>query len=123
MSVKKYIIFRKEVIELSQGVDGLFRDHYGTIYALRDESASLDEIDRCGVGILSLPAGHILTRGCRPHDFMFSSRAYQVYHFRSEADDELQRYCTELGYPVAGAIMSEISRGVGGWFWENEETR
>lgn len=122
MSIKKYIVFRGETVELSQGVDGLFRCSAGTVWALRDEGASLDEIDRCGIGILSLPADHILTRACRPHDYMYSSTAYQVYHYRHEADDEVARLAHLVG-SHSGPALKYISKILGGWFWENDATR
>lgn len=122
MSIKRSIIFRGEVIELSQGVDGLLRSKEGTVFAFREESKSVDEIDRCGIGILSLPADHILTDACRPHDYMYSSPAYQTFHTRAEADAELERLAHLIG-SSSGPALKYISKTVGGYFWENDATR
>lgn len=122
MSIKKFIVFRGEVVELSQGIDGLFRSKEGTIFALREAGASVDEVDRCGIGLLSLPADSILTDACRAHDYMYSSTAYQAFHTREEADNELARLAHLLGSHT-GPVLKLISRILGGWFWENDATR
>ena len=84
-----YLVFRGEIIHIARGNDGLFRDKDGTIYALRDDSDTLDIIDRCGVGILSLSTKHPLTAACRPHEFMTSSPAFQAFYTYAEANEWL----------------------------------
>lgn len=121
----KYLVANGQVIVLYLCPDGLFRDRDGTVYALRDEK-SADAVERCGVGGLSLDPNHPLTSACKPHDFMYSSRAYQTFHTRAEADRELERLVKlvdEGKYSIWAKPFRWISRIFGGMFWENKNTR
>lgn len=101
---------------LTQGPDGLWRDDNGTIWALAEESASVDQETRCGIGILSLPGG---VGNCGAHDYAYSSPKYQESHTREEADQMLRKQNPGL----LGEIFYRLSRWFGGRFWENERTR
>lgn len=121
-----FIIAGREVIHLSLGNDGFYRDQHGTIFALRDDSDTVDLVDRCGVGVFSLPGNHPLNDACRSHDYMYSSPAYQAFHSRAEADAELGRLVglIELGsYRPWAPIFEFFSRLFGGKLWENKKTR
>lgn len=113
---------------LSLGPDNLWRDQYGVIYALSDDENTVDVIDRCGIGLLSLPEDHPANVGCKPHDYKYSSPAFQKFHVRSEADEDLEKDLSLLGYPIFGWFAKQISRVFGGLrgkakLWENDETR
>jgi hypothetical protein len=119
-----FIVFRDEVTELTQGTDRLWRSKEGTIFAFRERLGSVDDVDRCGIGIFSLSKRDPLTDACRPHDYMYSSTAYQAFHTRAEADAELWR----LAELVDGSswkvwLLGAIPPIFGGAFWENSKTR
>lgn len=83
MSVeKKYIITKRfGVVELTRNEQGLWSDAWGCIYAERDQTDSLDEVDRCGIWPVVIPI-YIpeVENGCKPHEFMHSSTAYQLFN-------------------------------------------
>ncbi len=121
-----FIATSKEVIALSLGEDGLYRDSNGTIYALRDDSDTVDLVDRCGVGVFSLPEGHPLNDACAVHDKMYSIPAYQAFHSRAEADAELARLVSIIDggkYRVFAPVFQFISWLAGSRLWENRRTR
>lgn len=103
--------------------DGLWRDAYGCVWAFTDAGSIVDSIDRCGIGILSLPEGHPANDGCKAHEFMYSSPAYQAFHTREEADNKLEKDQRIIGYPIFGWFAKIISRLRGGKYWENKKTR
>ena len=121
----RYMVSKRfGVIELQMGTDGLYRDDSGTVWAIADYD-SVDKVNRCGVGILSLPTTNPLTPACKVHDYMYSSKAYQVFHTRREADRYLEmlvRQEKSLWRKAAG-----LMRRLAGWFgealWENERTK
>jgi hypothetical protein len=85
-----FIVFRGEIIHLARGNDGFYRDRAGTMYALRDDSDTLDIVDRCGIGVLSLPLDHPLTAACVPHDYMTSSPVFMAFYTYKEANEWLE---------------------------------
>ncbi len=122
---RKYIIFKGVTVELKY-INGLWRGPDGCIFALRDDTATVDMIDRCGIGIFSLPATHPLTAACRVHDYMYSSPAYQLFNTREKADSILRQMISEIGeghwYRWLADPFYWISRAVGTRFWENKLT-
>lgn len=112
----KYVLFKNKAVRIEKFMDGLWRDCSGTIWALADDTASVDPRTRCGIGVFSLPEG---VGECRGHDFAFSSPYYQLAHTRLEADQMLRR----MNPGLLGKIFYRLSRLFGGKFWENKETR
>ena len=113
-------LYINKTLKLTQGDDGFYRDESGVIYALPNTVSSLDEVTRCGVGILSLPENHKLTAACRAHDYAYSSPVYQAFHTRREADKMLERHAALLGYSATGKVFRVISRIFGSFFWEKK---
>ena len=91
-SESKYIVTPKwGIIELKADEKGLWRDKHGTVFALADQS-SADPFDRCGVAPFVLPVTiPSLEDGCKPHDYMYSSTAFQLFHTMHEANLEMLR--------------------------------
>ncbi len=122
----KYVVANGVIHPLFLRIDGLYADSSGTIWALSESKTSADVIDRCGVGDLSLSPNHPLTAARKVHDFMYSSPAYQVFHTRKEADEELERLANlvDFGrYSFWAKPLKWLSRLFGGKFWENNKTR
>lgn len=123
--LKKYIVFKGVTVEL-KFINGLWRAPDGCIFALADDKAVVDTIDRCGIGIFSLPAKHPLTAACKVHDYMYSSPAYQLFNSRRTADEYLRRLINEVGeghwYGWLADPFYWISRTLGARFWENKLT-
>lgn len=125
----KFIVAGKNVIELryTDQFEGVWQDINGTIFALSEKEAQLDPIDRCGVGWLSFPTDSPLTPGCSPHDFKYSSKVYQLFHDRSEADLDLARDIAAAGKGTWRAKMANpfyyLTRIFGARLWENLKTR
>lgn len=127
----KYLVIAGTVHTLYRSpVDFLWRDSYGTVWALRDESASVDSADRCGIGWLALPLSHQLTASCATHDYLYESPAYQLFHTREEADAHLRRLAKLLAkqlkrpwYKPVAQLFYTISQWLGGRYWENKTTR
>lgn len=121
----RYLIFKGHVVPIFKSFeDGLWRDQFGTIIALRDDTATLDLSDRCGIGVFSLSESHELTAYCRPHDYAYSSPAYQVFHTRRQADEYLRDLIAEnkKWWWLANPFYW-LSRLFGGRAWEHEATR
>jgi len=123
----KYIHFRGRVIAIRKCLDGLWRSMDGTIWGFTEDTAVVDPVSRCGVGIFSLAAEHELTSGCQPHDYAYSSPAYQLFHTRKEADEMLLNNINLIGkskwYSVFAKPFYYFSRWFGGKYWENNKTR
>lgn len=122
----KYIVFRGTVITLEHStVDNLWRAPDGTVMALRDTSASVDNVDTCGVGPLSLPDTHPLSALCGRHDYMYESPAFQLFHTREEADTYLEYLIHNYGkrWSWVSKPFYWLCRLFGGDFWENPKTR
>lgn len=123
---QKWIAFRGTSIGLVKGLDGLWRDDTGTIYAYA-EGKQADASNNCGVGIFTLPDGHPLNDICKAHDFQYSSPAYQAFNTRKEADEYLRR--TIQSSPQSGEwwLLAKpfywLTRLFGGKYWENDKTR
>lgn len=123
----KYIISKGRSIELIERSPGRWFDAYGSEFALRDASASVDEVDRCGVGIFSLPESMVeLNEACRVHDYKYSSRTYQAYHTREEADADLERDILLMSNGRWWGVLAKPFRFIAskfGMFWEEDRTR
>lgn len=108
--------------------DGLWRDAHGTIYALPEDSWSVDKTTRAGVGIFSLPEDHPLSQASGPHDYAFTSPTYQAFHTRIEADlmqlkniallTNKKNWRTRLQLWAIKMLLKRFSDG----YWENEAT-
>lgn len=126
MSEVKFIIlgkgFDRYVEKLTRNDKGFWVDSKGTVWALSDDSASVDPITRCGVGVFSLPKDSPLNELCSEHDYLYSSPAYQAYHTRQQADSELERIFKESGRPLVGRLFYRLARWFGSSFWENKDT-
>lgn len=124
---KHFIVFRGEVIELSKGPDGLWRDIDGSVYAYAEQGSSTDKEIRCGVGIFSLSKEHPLTPACAIHDYQFSCPAYQAFHTFDEANRQLRRNIKYIGkgkwYGVLAQPFKTIVDIFGSQFWDNKKTR
>lgn len=132
MSEEKFIVYSGNTVRLVKGADGLWRADNGTIFALTDNSASVDSVDRCGISIFSLPADLSITDACKAHDYAYSSPAYQLFHTRAEADEMLRRNIELLGegkwYSILATPFYYLARIFGGFggklkLWENKKTR
>lgn len=122
----KYLVIGKEKIPIFLCADGLWRDRYDVVYALRDASGVVDRVTRCGVGVFSLDPSHPLTDACGPHDFAYSSPAYQTFKTRAEADEYLESLVRQIDGGKFSWLASPfrwISRVFGGLFWENKNTK
>lgn len=115
-------IFINRTVRLEQGEDGFYRDEAGVIYALPDKASSIDDVNRCGIGVLSLPKNMSINDACKLHDYAYSSPVFQAFYKREEADEMLRQHAAILGYPVLGKIFKFISRIFGRKYWENKET-
>ena len=97
------------------------------MYALADDSRTLDPKVRCGVAPFALPESDEWTDACRPHDYAYSSPAYQTFNERSEADDKLELDLKLLSKGPIRRFLSPLAAGLArvfGWlFWENPGTR
>jgi hypothetical protein len=128
MKQQKFILFRGETIPLTLGDDGLWRTPDLTVWAMEDfKASSADVIDRCGIGVFSLGEDHPLTAACAAHDYMYSSRAFQLFHTRKEADEMLEQLVDKAGrghwYRYLAKPFKWLSRIFGAKYWENERTR
>lgn len=114
--------------ELIQGVDGLWRDKYNTIYGLPDaEAGSSDPVARCGVAPFVLPVSDPFTDACEIHDAAYSNPTYQNFHTRSEVDSKLEADLrlvapTRLRRWLA-PVLAGIAKVFGRFFWEIDGTR
>lgn len=91
--------------------------------ALTDDAASVDPVNRCGIGIFSLSEDHPLTAACQPHDYAYSSPAYQLFHTREEADEMLEKLASQInGWSFLAKPFKWISRLFGASKWENNST-
>jgi hypothetical protein len=120
-----FIVFRGEAVHLARGNDGFYRDKFGTVFALRDDSDTMDIVDRCGIGPLSLPEGNPLNPLCARHDYTHVSPSYQAFYTRLEADEYLRDLISKekSAWRFLALPFFFVCRAVGGWFWENKETR
>lgn len=111
---------------LTLGDDGLWRDDQGTIRAIADKGYSSPDADnRAGYGIFSMPASHPCNGPAKIHDFEYSSPAYQKFHTRREADEELFQRLKQLPTErrsLLPYIFYGIVRLFGGRFWDNKKT-
>lgn len=119
----KFIVSKGRVITLTQLEDGLWVDPQGTVWAYQESTASVDDVDRCGIGIFSFDHSNPLNIYCKIHDYAYSSPAYQAFHTRKEADKQLENMVRSAGYPITSKIFYWITRLLGGFFWERDETR
>lgn len=120
----QYIIFRGEVVTLVRGEDDLWRDSLGTVFALRDDTGTADIVTRCGVGLFSLSPKHPLTAACQPHDYMYSSPAFQKFHSRWEADKYLAFLVRQVPWwRWLAQPFFDLAHLFGGRYWENRDTK
>jgi len=123
---QKFIVVGREVYRLVRGEDGFYRDAWGCIWALEDDKASVDPLDRCGVGLMSLPVDHPLNTACKIHDYQFSCPVYQAFYTRAAADKQLlnnlKLIAKDKWYSVMAKPFYWISRLLGSSYWENERT-
>lgn len=123
---KKYIVLAKTVVTLTENAMGLYEDAAGCVWALRDDSQTLDAVERCGIAPFALPSWGMfqqLNEMCKAHDFAYSCPAYQAFHTREDADQYLGTLISRGGYPVTGIIFEQIAHQLGGFAWENSKTR
>lgn len=129
----RYLAFKNhEVIPIirDDSVDNLWRTEDGTVIALANTVNSIDKVDRCGIRFLSLSENHPFTDACRVHDYMFTSDAFQMFHYRHEADAWLQaQFDTVAEEKKSGwlkfqaAIGGFLSKNLSWLFWENDKTK
>lgn len=93
IDMTKFIIANGEVHAIHHySHDDLWRMEDGTVMAFaNDEYYAHPEDNVCGVGIFKLNKDHWLNKACKPHDYMYSSPAFQYYHTRAEADYMLKQ--------------------------------
>jgi len=93
MQNSKYIITKRfGILEISEGVDQIYRDKLGTVYAIEDQGPGLDPVARCGIWPFVMPTKiAALEEPCSVHDYMHQSTAYQTYHTMREANLEMLR--------------------------------
>lgn len=120
---ERFVIVSGSVERLILGQDGLWKDIDGTIWGFTEES-EVDPIDRCGIGIFSLPSDSPLTGACKVHDNQYSNRTFQYFHTRAEADLQLAENLSRA--PTILRLLSTpfyyLSRIFGGRYWENNKT-
>lgn len=122
-NVFTYVSSRFGSIEIDRGEDLQWRDGYGTLYNLMESSLTGDAVIRCGVGRWSLAPSDPATAACGPHDVAYSSRTYQIYHYRSEADKMLENLLEQV--PDRWWLSKPfywIVRILGRKYWENKTT-
>jgi hypothetical protein len=99
---KRYIITKRwGIVELTNVGNGLYEDKDGTVFAIEDQESTLDPKARCGIAPFVLPVYiRTLEDGCKVHDYMHQSSAYQLYHTMEEANLEMLRlhYITTKGH-------------------------
>lgn len=125
---ERFFIYKDRVVRIVKCYDGLWRDDIdGCIYALAEDTASVDANTVCGIGPFSLPHDSPLNAACAAHDFAYSCPVYQLYHTREEADKMLKEHLklTAEGtwYSFVTYPFYCISRLFGGLFWENKKTK
>lgn len=120
---RKYFNFRGQVYTIEKRPDGIWRDAWGTEYSLSEDENSVDKINRYGIGIFSIPANHPASEAAAAHDHAYSSRVYQLYNTRKEADDALLESVRLTGNNLLARFGHLISRLFGRFFWERRETR
>lgn len=140
----------REVIDLLCGDDGLYRDGFGTVYSIEDQSASSkDNFDGCGIRPFAVPNPPAwmlrwfpglcswikkLNDACKPHDHIYNSKAAQrLFGSRAVADAYLRnlvelaatdpRTGKMVGWGGLGKPFEKISNKLGGDAWEDDETR
>lgn len=114
-------IYINRTVRLKQKEDGFYYDDFGVIYALPDKASSVDDVSRCGIGVLSLPRGMSINDACKLHDYAYSSPVFQAFHTRKEADELLRQHAALLGYPILGRVFKTISRIFGAKYWEDKK--
>jgi len=124
--MNKYLLTKRfGVIKLTLIEDVLWRDEFGTVFALQDLRESSDKIPRCGVWPVVLPEWMPFTDVCVVHDFMYSSPAYQVFNTRREADDKFRELLgaktKDSWYSIFTYPLYLTVRVFGGFFWEERE--
>lgn len=126
-SVKeKFLVVGNRVIRLATkegGPEDFFYDEYGTLWALRSDIGSWDNVSRCGVFPFVFPQGTPIDDVCDVHDFMYSSPVFQHFHTRSEADDYLRTGGKAVGMPITGRVFKLLSIKFGWMVWENKKTK
>jgi hypothetical protein len=124
----KYFNFKGQTIEVRRLPDGLWYDQWGCVYALRDDTFTMDKTDRAGIWpfVLPIPLEHPVNEAARPHDFKYSCPAYQAFHTRLEADRDLRRDQKLMNKGSLWRIVAEpfflLSRWFGKSAWENDKT-
>jgi hypothetical protein len=123
----RFVVAGKKIYRLSRDENGLWRDKHGVIWALRSDSASVDDYQGCGVHLAALPDWHIfrnLNEICARHDYMYSSPAFQFFYTRKDADEYLEALINQAEYfSVVAKPFKWLSRIFGGRFWESNKTR
>jgi len=123
MTSKKFLVFKGNVIPIERYSDGLWGDTEGGLYAVSEQTGAVDLVARCGVGIFSLSPKSSATAACTPHDFAYSSAAYQMFHTRKEADEYLARLLKQLpGRAWLAKPFYYLTRLFGRFLWENDKT-
>lgn len=126
----RYIVAGKSVVKITRVpyVDNpnysFFQDDKGTVYAVQELDGESDLVERCGIGIFSLPEGHPFTVACIPHDYSYSSPAAQAFKTRKWADAALYEHLLQQGASKLTAGAMWLASRIGGFFaWENSRTR
>lgn len=124
---RRYLTFQGQIIELRRDDRNLWVDPFGTVYAYAESDSVTDPVDACGVWPFRFPPGSPLDPGCKVHDFMYSSPAYQFFNTRAEADAYMLGLHTKATkqswFKVFARPFHFIARWIGGRYWENEKTR
>lgn len=122
----RLVHFRGDSILVTQKENGLWYGPDGCIFAYAEEDSSVDQEVRCGVGPFSLPKDCELNGACAPHDYAYSSPAYQEFHTREEADRMLEEHLKLVAEHSILRVLAWpfrwLSRVFGGRYWENKET-
>jgi hypothetical protein len=125
----KYFNFRGKTYPVRLCPDGFWRDEWNCIYALRDDTFTLDKTNRAGIWpfvIPLLPLDHPVNEAAGPHDFKYSCPVYQAFHTRLEADKDLRRDEKLMNKGSWWRVVSEPFFKLARWFgrgaWENKKT-
>lgn len=122
----RYVVVSGQVVKLCRDPDtDLYKDDWGTIWALPEYENSTDRIARCGVGFFSFRINNPLTSYCSTHDYMYSSPTFQYFHTRYEADVWLYKAIENHAgfYRILALPIYYITYLGGRFFWENETTK
>lgn len=125
---KRYVVVGKNIYTLRQKMaTRLWYDDQDVLWALRDDTFSLDLEDNCGINPFDLPDWHIfktLNEECAVHDYLYSCPAFQYYHTRAEADKILEDLIKrDSVFSFLARPFRWLASKFGAIAWENKDSQ